>query len=67
MMDDSVDPILCNLRRTQLFNKPEDRVKVLSTKPKSNHVTVNTKTKHVRSSPELFSAESWATLSMKCP
>ncbi|KAK2569067.1 Glycogen [starch] synthase [Acropora cervicornis] len=27
MMDDSVDPILCNLRRTQLFNKPEDRVK----------------------------------------
>ncbi|XP_029199866.1 glycogen [starch] synthase-like [Acropora muricata] len=29
MMDDSVDPILCNLRRTQLFNKPEDRVKVI--------------------------------------
>ncbi|XP_027053151.1 glycogen [starch] synthase-like isoform X2 [Pocillopora damicornis] len=29
MLEDSVDPILCHLRRTNLFNKPEDRVKVI--------------------------------------
>ena len=29
MLEDSVDPILCHLRRTHLFNNPDDRVKVL--------------------------------------
>ena len=28
MLEDSVDPILCHLRRTHLFNNPDDRVKV---------------------------------------
>ena len=29
MLEDSVDPILCHLRRTHLFNNPDDRVKVI--------------------------------------
>ncbi|KAJ7360058.1 Glycogen [starch] synthase, liver [Desmophyllum pertusum] len=29
MLEDKVDPILCHLRRTKLFNKPDDRVKVI--------------------------------------
>jgi len=29
VIDDAVDPILCNLRRCQLFNKRSDRVKVI--------------------------------------
>lgn len=28
MLEDTVDPILCHLRRTHLFNNPDDRVKV---------------------------------------
>ena len=28
MLEDSVDPILCHLRRAHLFNNPDDRVKV---------------------------------------
>ena len=29
MVDDSTDPVLNHIRRVQLFNKPEDRVKII--------------------------------------